>query len=81
MQSAALTYIAANQPGYTKTAGRAARGRAAEGDRPLHPRSAWLEAGEVEVDLVEDNFVASGAINIAEPKALWRIFAEMRQTL
>lgn len=80
MQSKALQYISANQPGYTKT-------QAALLEDELkkvindYIDSEWIEAGTVEVDLLEDNFVASGNINISEPKALWRIFAEMRQSL
>jgi hypothetical protein len=80
MQSSALSYIASNQPGYTKT-------HAALLEDELQKvineyiDDGSIEAGEVEVELVEDNFVASGDINISEPKALWRVFAEMRATL
>jgi hypothetical protein len=80
MQSKALQYISGNQPAYTKT-------QAALLEDELQKvineyiETDWLSDGVVEVDLLEDNFVASGEINISEPKALWRIFAEMRQTL
>jgi hypothetical protein len=80
MQSAALSYIAGNQPAYTKT-------HAALIEDELQKvidgyiADDWISAGKVEVELLEDNFVASGDINIAEPKALWRIFGEMRATL
>jgi hypothetical protein len=80
MQSSALSYISGNQPGYTKV-------QAALLEDELQKviddyiDVDWISAGEVEVTLVEDNFVASGSINIAEPKALWRIFGEMRATL
>ena len=80
MQSKALQYISANQPGYTKT-------QAALLEDELQKvidsyiTIQWIEAGVVAVTLVQDNFVASGDINISEPKALWRIFGEMRQTL
>lgn len=80
MQSRALSYISANQPGYTKT-------QAALLEDELqkvidgYVDDQWIEEGIVEVELEEDNFVASGDINIAEPKALWRIFGEMRATL
>lgn len=80
MQSKALSYISGNQPGYTKT-------QAALLEDELQKviadyiDLAWIEDGVVEVSLVEDNFVANGNINIAEPKALWRIFAEMRASL
>lgn len=80
MQSEALSYIAGNEPAYTKT-------QAALLEDELQKvidgyiEVSWIEAGVVEVSLEEDNFVAAGNINIAEPKALWRIFGEMRQTL
>lgn len=80
MQSAALSYISGNQPAYTKK-------QAALLEDELQKvvdeyiDNELIEDGVVEVELEEDNFVASGNINIAEPKALWRIFGEMRQTL
>lgn len=80
LQSAALSYISGNQPGYTKTEAALIEDELQKVVASYIDR-AWIEAGTVEVELVEDNFVASGEINIAEPKALWRIFANMRQTL
>jgi hypothetical protein len=80
MQSRALQYISGNQPGYTRTQAALLEDelqKVIDGYRDI----GWLDSGVVEVALLEDNFVASGDINIAEPKALWRIFAEMRQTL
>jgi hypothetical protein len=41
----------------------------------------YITAGVIEVTLEEDNFVANGAIDISEPKALWKVVGEMRQTL
>jgi hypothetical protein len=80
MQSAALSYITGNQPGYTKT-----QAALLEDELQKVVNSYididWISAGVVTVELLQDNFVASGEINIAEPKALWRIFAEMRATL
>lgn len=80
MQSKALGYISANQPGYTKTQAALLED---ELQKVVDEYIAvqWIEDGTVSVALVEDNFVASGEINIAEPKALWRIFGEMRATL
>ncbi len=82
MQSSALSYISGNQPGYTKTHATLLEDELQKViDEYIAAPKQWLEAGEVSVDLVEDNFVASGSINVSEPKALWRVFAEMRQTL
>lgn len=80
MQSTALQYISANQPAYTLT-------QAALLEDELqkvidgYVEDEEIEDGIVEVTLEEDNFVASGEINIAEPKAQWRVLAEMRSTL
>lgn len=80
IQSKALQYISGNQPAYTKT-------QAALLEDELQTvidgyiEDQEIEAGEIEVSLENDNFVASGAINISEPKALWRVEGELRQTL
>jgi hypothetical protein len=80
MQSAALSFISGNQPAYTKKNAALLENELKDVIQLYIDRN-WIEAGTVAVTLEEDNFVASGAINISEPKALWRVFAEMRQTL
>lgn len=80
MQSAALSYISGNQPAYTNKQASLLQD---ELEKVIqgYIEDEWIEDGVVTVSLEEDNFVASSSINIAEPKALWRIFGEMRQTL
>jgi hypothetical protein len=80
LQSAALSFISGNQPAYTKKNATLLENELKDVIQSYIDRQ-WIEAGTVEVKLEQDNFVASGFINIAEPKALWRVFAEMRQTL
>lgn len=80
MQSAALTYISGNQPAFTKTQAALVEDELQKVIQSYVDRQ-WITEGTVAVTLVQDNFVASGAINVAEPKALWRIAAEMLQTL
>ena len=80
LQSKALSYISGNQPGYTKTQAALLEDELSKVITSYIDRQ-WIESGVVEIELVQENFVASGEINISEPKALWRIFAEMRQTL
>lgn len=80
LQSKALSYISGNQPNYTKTAAALLEDELQKTMASYIARQ-WIEAGTVEVKLEQSNFVASGYINISEPKALWRIFGEMRQTL
>ena len=79
MQSAALTYVSANQPAYTKVQAaliedelqKVINGYIASGE---------IESGTVTVSLEQENFVASSSIEVAEPKALWRIFGELAET-
>lgn len=80
MQSAALSYISGNQPQYTRKQAALLENELQKVVQSYIDRQ-WIESGTVEVKLEQDNFIASGYINIAEPKALWRIFGEMRQTL
>lgn len=80
IQSAALSYVSGNQPSYSRT-----HAALLEDELQKVVQSyiddLLIENGTVEVLLEEDNFVATGNMNIAEPKALWRIFGEIRQTL
>ncbi len=82
LQSRTLSWIAANQPSYTKT--NAALLEARLQDDVINAdyiETKWIEAGTISVELVEENFVASGFVDISEPKAFWRMFGEMRSTL
>ncbi len=78
LQSKALSYISANQPAYTLTQAALLED---ELDKVVKEYIAdeEIEAGDVQVTLVQDNFVAGGEIIVTEPNALWRIFGEMRQ--
>lgn len=80
IQSAALSYISGNQPGYTKTQAALLEDELQK-VIDLYIERALIELGVIEVELEQSNFVASGYINMSEPKALWRIFGELRQTL
>ncbi len=80
IQSAGLSYISGNQPAYTNTQAALLEDELKKVVASYISRK-WLEDGTVEVLLEQDNFVASSYINIAEPKALWRVFGEVRQTL
>lgn len=80
MQSAALTYVSANQPQFTKKEAALLEDELKKVIQSYIDRN-WIEAGTVEISLVENNFVAAGEINITEPSAMWRISAEILQTL
>jgi hypothetical protein len=80
MQSAALSYVSGNQPAYTLKEAALVQDELQKVIQGYIDEQ-QLESGVVEVSLVEDNFVASAEMNISEPKALWRIVGELRQTL
>jgi hypothetical protein len=81
LQSAALQYVSGNQPEYTAKHAALLEDELQKVVQEDYIDEGLIEAGTVEVTLEEANFVASGAINISEPKALWRIVGEIRQTL
>ncbi len=82
MQSKALTWIAANQPAYTLKEASLLETRIKEDViNAMFINTGLIADGTVEITLVDDNFIASGAINVAEPKALWRVESVLRQTL
>jgi hypothetical protein len=81
LQSEALSYISANQPGYTLTHAALLEDELQKVIDTSYIDTGLIEDGTVEVTLEESNFVASGNINIAEPGAMWRLFANMRATL
>ena len=80
LQSRALTYISGNQPAYNLKQAALIQDEL-EAVIEGYINDELITAGTVAVGLEQDNFVASGDFNISEPKALWRIVAEMRQTL
>lgn len=86
LQSRALSYVSANQPAYTLKQAALLEDElqkviSGEPGNPGYIGRQWIEAGTVEIRLEQQNFVASGYINISEPNAMWRIFGEIRQTL
>lgn len=81
MQSASLQWISANQPQYTVTEASLLENRLQQDVINDYIARKWISAGVVEISLQESNFVAAGEINVSEPKALWRVFSEMRSSL
>ncbi len=82
LQSRTVSWIAANQPTYSlKNAALLEQRLQDDIINVRYINTQWIDAGVISVTLLDDNFVATGAIDIAEPKALWRMFGEMRSTL
>lgn len=79
-QSKALQFMSGNQPAYTKVQAALLEDELLK-VRDDYVRRQWIENGTVSVLLEQENFVGSGYLDIAPPRALWRLFGELRQTL
>lgn len=80
MQAWGVGYIALNQPPYTvKEASLLEDYLKEEADKTFIDTN-LIESLTVSIDLVENNFTATGALVIAEPKALWRLNAFLTET-
>ncbi len=85
LQSKALSYVSANQPQYTLTQAALLEDElqtVIDGNEsnPGYVGRGWLTGGKVEIKLEQENFVASGYIEIPAPTALWRILGQITQT-
>ena len=78
LQSAALNYIALNQPNYT-TAEAALLEDVLNSVVGEYVENGTIESGSVEVSTSAEQFILNAEIRVAEPKALWRIKADMYQ--
>jgi len=80
MQSRALRYVSANQPQKSVSEASLIEEELQSVLDDFISRN-QINDGTVSVTLGDDDFVVDGAINIAEPTALWRISGELRKTL
>lgn len=80
LQSAALVWIAANQPDYTLKEASLLETRLQEDVVNSYIERGWIESGDIDITLLAQNFVATGDIEIPTPKALWRVFNQMTET-
>ena len=78
LQSAALNYIALNQPNYT-TAEAALLEDVLNSVIGEYVENGTIESGSVKVSTSAEQFILNAEIRVAEPKALWRIKADMYQ--
>jgi len=80
MQGWGVGYIALNQPAYTiLQASLLEDYLAGEADKTF-VQTNLIENISVQITLVENNFTASGNLQIAEPKALWRVNSLLTET-
>lgn len=80
MQSRALQWIAQNQPQYTLKEASLLETRLQEDVINSYISRGWIQSGSINITLEQDNFVASGDIEVPTPKALWRVANQMTET-
>lgn len=88
LQSKGLQYVSANQPAYTLTQAslledelqKVIDGDGLENGNPGYVGKGWITEGTVRITLEQDNFTASGRINVPTPRALWRINGTITQS-
>lgn len=88
LQSKALQYVSANQPGYTHTHAALLEDelqKVIDGDgqpngNPGYVGRGWVVSGDVSITLEQDDFVAAGRINYNAAGALWRIAGQITQS-
>lgn len=79
LQSKALQYIELNKPAYTEKQASLLEDTLQGMLDEKYIATEIIDSATVEITLENENFVASGDISVAEPKALWRINAVLRQ--
>ena len=79
LQSKALQYIELNKPAYTEKQASLLEDTLQGMIDEKYIATEIIDSATVEITLENENFVASGDISVAEPKALWRINAVLRQ--
>lgn len=88
LQSKGLQYVSANQPAYTLTQAalmedelqKVIDGDGQENGNAGYVGRGWITEGTVDIRLEQDNFVASGYIEVPTPRALWRIAGQITQS-
>ena len=88
MQSKGLQYVSANQPGYTHTHAalledelrKILEGDGQEGGNQGYIGRGDIESGSLSILLEQDDFTASGYINVKSPRAFWRINGQLTQS-
>lgn len=78
LQSKAVQYISLNQPNYTEAEASLLED-SLQAVIDGYVEQGLLTHGSIVVKLTDENFVVSATIRVPEPKALWRIKAEMYQ--
>lgn len=79
IQSKGLQFVSLNQPAYTLTQAALLEDELNKVTQEYIDRG-LLDSGSVSVTLQNDNFVATADINVPQPKVLWAVEANLRQS-
>ena len=79
LKSWALTYINTNQPNYNNVEASKLESYLLQKANNKYIASGMLDALTISISADQDNFVMSGNIKVSEPKATWRIIADLQE--
>lgn len=79
LKSWALTYINTNQPNYNNVEASKLESHLLQKANNKYIASGMLDALTISISTDQDNFVMSGNIKVSEPKATWRVIADLQE--
>lgn len=79
LKSWALTYINANMPSYNNVEASKLESYLLQKANNKYIASGMLDALTISITADQDNFIMSGNIKVAEPKATWRVTANLQE--
>lgn len=79
LKSWALTYINTNMPNYNAVEASKLESYLLQKANNKYVASGMLDALTINITADQDNFVMSGNIKVSEPKATWRIVADLQE--
>ena len=79
LKSWALTYINTNQPSYNAVEASKLESYLLQKANNKYLTSGMLDALTISISADQNNFVMSGNIKVSEPKATWRIIADLQE--
>lgn len=79
LKSWALTYINTNMPNYNNVEASKLESHLLQKANNKYIASGMLDALTISISADQDNFVMSGNIKVSEPKATWRVIADLQE--
>lgn len=79
LKSWALTYINTNMPSYNNVEASKLESHLLQKANNKYIASGMLDALTISISADQDNFIMSGNIKVSEPKATWRVIADLQE--